>query len=56
VDRGVSLSESIALQHIEQRCLAGIVQSEEDYVSTLLEEAQPLKCTLEEIDYEHLSE
>ena len=49
----IGLGEPIVLQHVEQGCLACIVEAKEDDVGTLLEEAGPLENTFKEIDYEH---
>ena len=50
---GVCLRESVTLEHVKQGGLASVVQAKEYDVSTLLEEAEPLKRSSEEIDDEH---
>ena len=49
----VSLCESIALKHVEQRSLAGIVKAEEDDIGRLLEKPEPLEGRFEEIVDKH---
>ena len=53
VQSRVSLSESVALEHVEHRGLASVVEAEEDDVRTLLEKAEPLHGSLEEINNKH---
>lgn len=47
--RRVRLRELVLLQHVQQRGLARIVETEEDDVGALLEESEPLEARLEEI-------
>ncbi len=49
VDRRISLGEPVALKHVQQGGLAGVVQPQEHDVGTLLEEAHPFKSTSEEV-------
>ena len=53
VDRAVCLGKAVLLQHVQQRCLARIVQAQENNIGRLLEEAHPLERTLKEIHNEH---
>jgi hypothetical protein len=55
VDRRISLGEAVTLQHVEQGGLAGVVKAQKDDIGALLEEAQPLKGGLEEVQHEHFS-
>ena len=55
VQRRVGLREAIALQHVQHRCLACIVQSQEHNIGALLEEAEPLHGPTEEVHNEHFS-
>ena len=43
VDRGVGLSETIRLEHVQESGLASVVKAQEDNVGRLLVETQPLK-------------
>lgn len=40
----VGLRELVLLQHVQQRGLSRIVETEEDYVGALVPEAEPLHC------------
>jgi hypothetical protein len=55
VDRRISLGEAVTLQHVEQGGLASVVKAQKDDIGALLEEAQPLKGGLEEVQHEHFS-
>ena len=50
---GVMLRVFVRLEHVQQCGLASVVQAKEDDVGTLLEEAEPLKRSFEEIQNEH---
>ena len=54
VDGGVGLGEAVALEHVQQGSLSGIVETKEDNVSALLEEAKPLKSWFEKVYHEHI--
>ena len=54
VDCAVSLSEAILLQHVQEGGLACIIESQENNIGWLLEEAHPLESTLKEIHNEHI--
>ena len=51
----VCLREPVTLEHVEHGSLAGVVETEEDNVGTLLEEAEPLHSPAEEIYNEHIN-
>lgn len=53
VERGVCLSESVALEHVEHCRLASVVQSQEHNVGALLEEPEPFHRSTEEVNDEH---
>ena len=49
----VSLCKAVTLQHVQHRCLAGIIEPEKDDVCTLLKESEPIEDPLEKVDDEH---
>ena len=51
----VGLGEAVRLQHVEQCCLARIIQSQENNFGRFLEETHPFESTLEIIENEHIS-
>ena len=56
MDGGVSLCKPVALEHVEQRGLARVIQPQEHDVGTLLEETHPLEGTPEEVKHKHIFE
>ena len=56
VDSRIGLSEPITLEHVEESCFPGIIESKKDNIGVFLEEAEPVEDPFEEVDDEHFSE
>jgi hypothetical protein len=53
MNRTVSLSEAIALQHVQQSSLSGVVETEENDVGGFLEKSHPFESGFKEIVDKH---
>ena len=53
MNRTVSLSEAIALQHVQQGSLSSVVETEENDVSGFLEKSHPFESGFKEIVDKH---
>ena len=54
VQCGNMLRHTVILQHVKQRCLAGIVQSKEQQFPRFLPEAEVAQCTSDPLPKEHV--